>query len=68
MSAAASRARALSRRRFGCRVSGIDLTAEFCAVARHLTAQLGLEERVSVREGDALAMPFEGATSTAPTR
>ena len=30
-------------RRFGCRVSGIDLTAEFCEVARHLTSLLGLE-------------------------
>ena len=47
--------------RFGCRVSGIDLTAEFCDVARHLTALLGLEDRVSVRQGDALAMPFGDA-------
>ena len=48
-------------RRFGCRVSGIDLTAEFCEVARLLTARLGLEDRVSFDEGDALAMPFEDA-------
>ena len=48
-------------RRFGCRVSGIDLTAEFCDVARHLTALLGLGDRVSVRQGDALAMPFDDA-------
>ena len=48
-------------RRFGCRVSGIDLTAEFCDVARHLTSLLGLEERVSFEEGDALAMPFDDA-------
>jgi len=48
--------------RFGCRVSGIDLTAEFCDVARHLTALLGFEERVSVRQGDALAMPYGDAT------
>ena len=45
-------------RRFGCRVSGIDLTAEFCEVARHLTSLLGLADRVSVEQGDALAMPF----------
>jgi len=55
-------------RRFGCKVSGIDLTAEFCDVARHLTGLLGLEERVSVSQGDALAMPygeaaFDGAYS-----
>ena len=48
--------------RFGCRVSGIDLTAEFCDVARHLTARLGLEERVSIRQGDALAMPYGDAS------
>ena len=48
-------------RRFGCRVSGVDLTAEFCAVARHLTSLLGLAERVTFEEGDALAMPFDDA-------
>ena len=48
-------------RRFGCRVAGIDLTAEFCEVARLLTARLGLEDRVSFDEGDALAMPFGDA-------
>ena len=48
-------------RRFGCRVSGIDLTAEFCDVARHLTSLLGLEGRVSIEQGDALAMPFADA-------
>jgi ubiquinone/menaquinone biosynthesis C-methylase UbiE len=45
-------------RRFGCRVSGIDLTAEFCAVARELTRRLGLQGRVEFVLGDALAMPF----------
>ena len=45
--------------RFGCRVSGIDLTAEFCQVARALTRSLGLQEKVAIHEGDALAMPFE---------
>ena len=49
-------------RRFGCRVSGIDLTAEFCDVARHLTSLLGLEERVFIEQCDALAMPFADAT------
>ena len=49
-------------RRFGCRVSGIDLTAEFCEVARRLTSLLGLDERVDLRQGDALAMPFADAT------
>ena len=48
-------------RRFGCRVSGIDLTAEFCDVARHLTSLLGLTERVTFEQGDALAMSFGDA-------
>jgi ubiquinone/menaquinone biosynthesis C-methylase UbiE len=45
-------------RRFGCRVTGIDLTPEFCDVARHLTRLLDLEARVRFEPGDALAMPF----------
>ena len=48
--------------RFGCRVSGIDLTPEFCEVAGRLTARLGLASRVDLRVGDALAMPFGAAT------
>lgn len=44
--------------RFGCRVTGIDLTPEFCAVARHLTRLLHFEDRVEFETGDALAMPF----------
>ena len=48
--------------RFGCRVSGIDLTAEFCDIARHLTALLGFEDQVSIRQGNALAMPYDDAT------
>ena len=53
-------ARCLARR-FGCRVSGIDLTAEFCDAAPHLTSLLGLEDRVSIEQCDALAMPFDDA-------
>ena len=49
-------------RRFGCRVGGIDLTAEFCDVARYLTSLLGLEEQVSIEQCDALAMPFADET------
>ena len=48
-------------RHFGCRVSGIDLTREFCDVARHLTALLGLKERVTCEQGNALSMPFADA-------
>ena len=44
--------------RFGCKVTCIDLTAEFCDVARELTRQLGFEESVKFELGNALAMPF----------
>jgi SAM-dependent methyltransferase len=47
--------------RFGCRVTGIDLTAEFCEVARHLTRLLRLENRVGFELGNALSMPFDDA-------
>ena len=48
--------------RFRCHVTGIDLTPEFCEVARHLTALLKLEDRVTFAVGDALAMPFAAAS------
>jgi ubiquinone/menaquinone biosynthesis C-methylase UbiE len=48
--------------RFGCKVTGIDLTEEFCDVARHLTRLLGMQDRIAFEAGDALAMPFADAT------
>jgi ubiquinone/menaquinone biosynthesis C-methylase UbiE len=48
--------------RFRCQVTGIDLTAEFCDVARHLTQLLGLQHRVRFQLGNALAMPFADAS------
>jgi ubiquinone/menaquinone biosynthesis C-methylase UbiE len=48
--------------RFGCRITGIDLTEEFCHVARHLTRLLDLQGRVAFEAGDALAMPFADAS------
>lgn len=48
--------------RFGCRVTGIDLTSEFCAVAEHLTRLVGMDARVHFFRGSALAMPFDDAT------
>ncbi|MGH6718451.1 MAG: class I SAM-dependent methyltransferase [Alphaproteobacteria bacterium] len=47
--------------RFGCRITGIDLTPEFCAVARELTRLTGLDDRVRFEQGDATAMPFADA-------
>jgi SAM-dependent methyltransferase len=48
--------------RFGARLTGLDLTDEYCEVARHLTQALGLDDRVDFRQGDALAMPFADAS------
>lgn len=45
--------------RCGCRVSGIDLTPEYCAIAQHFTRLLGLESRVRFQVDNALALPFE---------
>ncbi|HEY1258953.1 MAG TPA: class I SAM-dependent methyltransferase [Stellaceae bacterium] len=44
--------------RYGCRVSGVDLTAEFVQVAQMLTRRTGLEDRVDYRQGNALDLPF----------
>jgi len=48
--------------RFGCRVTGVDLTPEFCDVASHLTELLGLGDRVRFEIANALAMPFGDAS------
>ena len=44
---------------FGCRVTGIDITPEFCAAARELNALTGMEEYVRILEGD-IATPAVG--------
>jgi SAM-dependent methyltransferase len=43
---------------YGCRVTGLDLTAEFCSVAAMLARRTGLDRLVDYRHGDATAMPF----------
>lgn len=47
---------------FGCRVTGLDLTATFHRDAQRLTALVGLQDRVDFRLGSALAMPFADAS------
>ncbi len=44
---------------YGCRVTGLDLTAEFCRVAEMLARRTGLAARVTYHHGDALALPFD---------
>lgn len=48
--------------RYGCRVTGIDLTSSRVDGATHLTRRAGLDHRVDFRQGDATAMPFANAT------
>ena len=48
--------------RYGVRVSGVDLTAEFVRVAEMLTRRTGLVGQVDYRQGDALDLPFADAS------
>ena len=41
----------------GVRVTGIDLTPEFCAAAEALNRVTGLADRIAIRNGSALALP-----------
>ncbi len=47
---------------YGCRVTGIDLTQEFCDVAVMLTEKTGLDDRVSFKRANALDLPFDDAS------
>jgi SAM-dependent methyltransferase len=41
----------------GVHVTGVDLTAEFCAAAQALNRFTGLDDRVTIKNGSALALP-----------
>jgi ubiquinone/menaquinone biosynthesis C-methylase UbiE len=43
--------------KYGCRVTGLDLTAEFCEAARELNRLTGLADRVEILHGSALSLP-----------
>jgi SAM-dependent methyltransferase len=47
-------------KRFGCRVSGVDITAPFVEAANKLTALLKMEGLVDVKLGDGQELPFAG--------
>ena len=47
---------------FGCRVTGLDLTEEFCHAAAMLTERFGLQHQITFEHGSALEMPFDDAT------
>jgi len=52
-------------RRYGCRVTGLDLNGERCAAGRRLTRLVGLDAFVRLVRGEAQALPFRGAAFTA---
>ena len=47
---------------FGCHVTGIDLTEEYCRTATMLSDRIGLSELVNYRQGDATNLPFPEAS------
>ncbi|MGB8623455.1 MAG: methyltransferase domain-containing protein [Paracoccaceae bacterium] len=46
----------------GCRVTGVDLTPAFCEMAAVMSGWVGLDDKVSFRQGDATALPFSDAS------
>ncbi len=47
---------------YGCRVTGIDLTPDFCAAAMALTAATGQLQHIRILNGSATELPFADAT------
>ncbi len=48
--------------RYGCRVTGIDLTSDFIETGNTLCRWVGLDQRVELIRGSALALPFADAS------
>lgn len=44
---------------YGCHVTVVDLTESYCQVGTLLTERAGLDDRVTFKAGNALALPFE---------
>jgi SAM-dependent methyltransferase len=45
---------------YRCRVDGIDLTTEYVETGRAICQWVGLDDRISLRQGSALSLPFAG--------
>jgi ubiquinone/menaquinone biosynthesis C-methylase UbiE len=45
--------------RYGCHVTGIDLTRDYVEAGNVLCGWLGLSDRVKLRQGNALSLPFQ---------
>jgi len=48
--------------RYGCRVTAVDLTDEYCETNRWLNGLVGLDDRISVRQANVTELPFADAT------
>jgi SAM-dependent methyltransferase len=46
----------------GCRVTGVDLTAEYCETATWLNTAVGLDSLIDVRRADVTRLPFAGGS------
>lgn len=47
---------------YGCRVTGVDITPEYCRAAAELNRRVGLDDKIVIQEANALALPFEDRT------
>jgi sarcosine/dimethylglycine N-methyltransferase len=47
---------------FGCAVTAVDLTEEYCETARWLNRLVGLDAKISVQQGDITDLPFDAAS------
>ncbi|BAT61545.1 demethylrebeccamycin-D-glucose O-methyltransferase [Variibacter gotjawalensis] len=50
---------------YGCRVAGVDLTRDYVETGNVLSGWLKLNDRVTLREGNALSLPFDDQTFSA---
>jgi SAM-dependent methyltransferase len=48
-----------SASQYHCRVDGIDLTPEYVETGQEICKWVGLSDRITLRQGSALSMPFE---------
>jgi SAM-dependent methyltransferase len=49
---------------FGCQVTAVDLTQEYCNTSRWLNQLVGLDDRISVHHGDVTNLRFPSASFT----
>jgi len=53
-------ARALASK-FGCHITGLDLSKEYCHAAQIINERMGLNNNIEIQRGNALDMPFGNA-------